>query len=201
MGRNVDYNLQEFYNILTRKSPIRFGHQFLVEFYGEDLNDPNITGAFSLSTSNQNNVTDNITYYVQASKIPEVKVNSAKVNYFAAGFEVPGVISYPDQWTVDILLGQDMLQYNRLQSWQEAMSSYRLSGGGYKVIPKVNAHVHLLDSTMQYSSKTYVMEGVWIEQLGNLEFQYQEGAAEPMKCSCTFAMQYWYEKDVEQDPL
>ena len=147
-----------------------------------------------------NDIVNNITYYVQSSKIPEVNINSAKVSYFAAGFEVPGVVKYPDQWTVEILLGQDMLQYRRLQSWQEALSNYRYSGGGYKVIPSVNARVNLLDSTMRNVVRSYVMEGVWIENLGNLEFQYQEGAAEPMKCTCTFAMQYWYELD-EGDPL
>jgi hypothetical protein len=44
------------------------------------------------------------------------------------------------------------------------------------------------------------MEGVWIESLSPLEFQYQEGSAEVHKCKCTFALQYWFDT-ADGDPL
>lgn len=197
MGNKTNtYNLMEFYNNITKTRPLRYGHQFTIEFLGSSLG--GLTGYFN--PPNESEPVNNITYYVQSSKIPQVEINSAKVAYFAAGFEVPGVVKYPDQWTVEILLGQDLGQYKRLQSWQEAMSSYRLSGGGNKIIPEVKAKVNLLDSKMRNVVKTYMMEGVWIENLSELSFQYQEGAAEIMKCTCTFTMQYWYDLD-DGDPL
>lgn len=125
MKRN-SYNLMEFYKNITQKHPLRYGHQFTVEFQGSSLNGIE-TGDFN--PTNPTDIQNNITYYVQSAKIPSVDIGSAKVNYFAAGFEVPGVIKYPDSWDVKILLDQDLTQYKRLQSWQEAMSSYAYSQG------------------------------------------------------------------------
>ena len=42
-GRNNRYNLKEFYKNITQQHPLRFGHQFTVEFYGNDRGD---TGDF-----------------------------------------------------------------------------------------------------------------------------------------------------------
>ena len=196
------YNLMEFYKNITQRHPLRYGHQFTVEFFGDSLGDLATTGNFGPSTPGD--VKGNFTYYVQSSKIPAVDINSAKVSYFAAGFEVPGVIKYPESWDVEILLDQDLTQYKRLQSWQEAMSSYKYSGGGSKTIPSVIAQVNLLDNTMQRIVKSYRMEGVWIADLGNVDFQYSEGASDIQKCKCTFTMQYFYElKDGSDqgDPL
>lgn len=194
-GRQNTYNLRDFYNNITKRHPLRYGHQFTIEFItgGSD------TGGFGKDDTK--NVMNNITYYVQSSKIPSVDINSAKVSFYSAGFEVPGVIKYPENWDVTILLGQDLLQYRLLQRWQETISDYRRSGGGVKTIPNVKAYVNLLDSTMQNVVKTYVMEGVWIENLSELKFEYKEGESTTMTCTCTFTMQYWYEADVEGDPL
>jgi hypothetical protein len=111
----------------------------------------------------------------------------------AAGFEVPGTVKYPEEWTVEIIIDQGLTQYNRLLSWQQAMSDYKRSQGGSKVIPNIFAKVNLLDNTMRNITKSYIMEGVWIEELSQLDFQYQEGSAEVAKCKCKFALQYWYD--------
>lgn len=191
------YNLMEFYKNITQTHPLRYGHQFTVEFLGNSLGGVE-TGDFG--PSSPGDIKNNITYYVQSSKIPQIEINSAKVSYLAAGFEVPGVVKYPDSWDVEILLDQDLTQYKRLRSWQEAMSSYKYSGGGYKTIPNVIAQVNLLDNTMQNIVKSYRMEGVWIADLQNIDLKYQEGATEISKCKCTFTMQYFYEIQ-NGDPL
>lgn len=180
-------------NGITKNTPLRFGHQFTVEFQGYDL--PDYLQSTGKSTS------ENITYYVKSASIPKVDVKSANVSFLAAGFVVPGVIAYPDSWKVDILLDQDLTMYRRLKLWHEEISSYRLDGGGKKVIPYVTANVNLLDNTMQNIVRRYIMEGVWISELGNVDFKYQEGASEVLKCSCTFTMQYFYEAQGEDDPL
>lgn len=197
MARTNTYNVMEFYKNITQKHPLRYQHQFTVEFLGSSLGTIE-TGDFN--TSDTSDIRNNITYWVQSSEIPSVDVSSVHVDFYSAGFEVPGVIKYPDSWTCEILIDQDLTQYNRLRSWQEAMSSYTKSGGGYKTIPNVIAKVNLLDSTMQYVVKSYVMEGVWINDLSNLEFAYKEGSTDILKCTCTFTMQYFYEIN-EDDPL
>lgn len=93
-----------------------------------------------------------------------------------------------------------MSKYFALKNWQENMSSYNLSTGGNKLVPNVQAKVVLLDSFMQ-PSKTYIMEGVWINKLGEIQFAYEEGSSAIQECECTFIMQYWYEADTETDPL
>lgn len=190
------YNLKKFYNQIITKTPLRFGHQFTVQFNGRDL----IRYA-GPGFNQQNEPKFNITYYVRASEIPQIDINSAKVSYFSAGFEIPGTIKYPEQWNVTILLDQDLTQYNILRRWQEEMSSYRISGGGVKTIPNITASVNLLDRTFQNVVKEYVMEGVWISDLGQVDFQYQEGSSDAKTCACTFNFQYFYEKDIEKDPL
>lgn len=91
--------------------------------------------------------------------------------------------------------------YRRLKMWHEEISSYRLDGGGKKIIPNVYANVNLLDNTMQNIVRRYIMEGVWISELGDVSFQYQEGASDVLKCTCKFTMQYFYEYEGELDPL
>ena len=197
MARSNTYNLMEFYKNITQKHPLRYQHQFTVEFLGSSLGTI-LTGDFNASDTSD--IRNNITYWVQSSQIPQVTVSSVHVDFFAAGFEVPGVVKYPETWQTSILIDQDLTQYNRLRSWQEAMSSYTKSGGGYKTIPNVIAKVNLLDATMQYVVKSYIMEGVWIQDLSELSFEYKEGSSETMSCNCTFTMQYFYEVD-EKDPL
>lgn len=146
-------------------------------------------------------VNENLTYYIKSASIPQSEIKNANVAFLAAGFVVPGIISYPEDWTVDILLDQDLTMYRRLKMWHEEISSYRLDGGGKKVIPHVTANVNLLDNTMQNIVRRYVMEGCWIQELGNVDFKYEEGSSTVQKCTCKFAMQYFYEVQGEQDPL
>jgi hypothetical protein len=113
------YNLQDFYSQILKTKPVRLGHQFYIEFNGPDATSVGLD--------------QNTKYYVKSSKIPAVDITSAKVAYFGAGFEVPGVIKYPDSWEVKILLesgdASAMSRYLALKRWQENISSYKLSTG------------------------------------------------------------------------
>lgn len=71
----------------------------------------------------------NFSVYVKSSKIPAVDITSAKVAYFGAGFEVPGVIKYPESWEVKIILDQNLTVYKKLRAWMEYHSSYKNSTG------------------------------------------------------------------------
>jgi len=66
--------------------------------------------------------------------------------------------------------------------------------------------VSLLDNTMQNIQKVFVMEGVWIQSLGQVQFNYSNGGAQLATCAATFEYQYFYpaedaEKPTESDPL
>ena len=187
MSKN-QYDLKQFYTSIIRKNPLRFGYQFIVQFFSS----PGSPGFYL--NNDPNDPKYMFTYYVQTTSIPKVEIGSAKVAFLAAGFEVPSVVKYPESWTVDILIDQGMTQYNNLLHWQEQISSYRNSQGGTKTIPQTYAKLTLLDSSMRETSKKYTMMGVWIQQLGELQFEYKEGSTQISKCKCTFALQYWYER-------
>jgi hypothetical protein len=192
MSRTNEFNLKEFYTGIIKQTPFRFGHQFTVEFFSND----------SEQTSYFTNVNGQpITYYIRSTKIPKADIKSATVPFLAAGFVVPGVIAYPEEWDVTILLDSQLTAYTNLKRWHDSISSYKWDGGGKKVIPSVTGKVNLLDNTMQNVVKRYMIEGIWIQELGNVDFQYQEGAGEVKTCPCKFTMQYFYEVDVETDPL
>ena len=189
--------LENFTMIQQKNGGIRLGHQFVVEFHGlERIDRPKLKKLLEGLT--KNNLS--ITYYIQSASIPQVEIGSAHVDYMAAGFELPGVIKYPDQWSTKIILDQGLTYYNILREWQEYMSSYWNNSGGDKRIPNVTAKVTLLNSAMDVPIRTYFMEGVWIESLGNIDFEYKEGSSDIQMCTCNFAFQYWYENK-EGNPL
>lgn len=75
---------------------------------------------------------------------------------------------------------------------------------GNKTIPNINAKVSLLDSDMRTIVKNYIIEGIWIQNLEEIKFQYSDGASQALTCKCKFAMQYFYEdtnKYSEGNPL
>lgn len=37
-------------------------------------------------------------FWIKSASIPNVDITPAKVNFLANGFEVPGVVKYPDTW-------------------------------------------------------------------------------------------------------
>ena len=79
--RKNTYNLMDFYRNNTQQHPLRYGHQFTVEFLGRSLNGIE-TGDFV--GADPNSVIDNITYYVQSSSIPKVNIGNVNVPFFAA---------------------------------------------------------------------------------------------------------------------
>lgn len=98
------YNLQNFYSSLLKRHPIRLGHQFYIEFIGPEAT------SFGLDGSDEGT---KFKYYAKSSKIPAVDITSAKVPFYGAGFEVPGVVKYPDSWNVKILLESGMSSGSR----------------------------------------------------------------------------------------
>ena len=119
------YDLKGFYNNIIKHHPLRFGHQFTVEFF---TGGSSTTGMFN-GNGDGTEPSHMFTYFVQATSIPKVEITAGKVAYLAAGFEVPSTVKYPDSWTVDIIIDQGLSQYNKLVSWQEAMSDLRTSQG------------------------------------------------------------------------
>jgi hypothetical protein len=65
------YDLKGFYNNIISRHPLRYGHQFTVEFFGRDLGNFFKTGDF-VGNGDGKDPTNMFTYYVQSTSIPKV---------------------------------------------------------------------------------------------------------------------------------
>lgn len=189
------YNLASFYKNFVQKNPLFYGHQFFIEFYGTAI--ASIYGN-QWAADNQSQL--NPKFWIKSSAVPKVNIKPATVSFLANGFQIPGVVEYPETWNVTFILDQHLSQYKFLQLQMKYLSSLQASGGGSKIIPDLNARVYLLDTTMTKVVHTFIVEGIWLQSLPNINFQYQQGSSTIQQVNATFTMQYFY-TDRTGDPL
>lgn len=196
-------NLANFYNQIMKGNPLRYGYQFTIEFIGSDIG--TYTGQFDGNgkTGTTDISTNSLTYLAQSAKLPAAKISSAQAVFYGTEFSLPGIYSTgPGDWQIDFLLTEGMDQYEKLNNWQLAISDYKNSGGGRKLVPNVKARVNLLDQTHQFITKRFNIEGMWMEELGELSFAYKKDGSEVMKATAKFKYQYWWdESQGDGDPL
>lgn len=182
-------DLKSFYRSIMQKDPLLYNHQFTITFSGKDL------------PSFVQNGTDyeSITYYGKAASIPAVTVEQQEVSFLSQKFVVPKQVTYTDSWQTTIMMDQNMTHYQSLYDWQNLFASLKLSGGGLKIIPSVQAHVTLLDASLQYEISRFTLEGVFPSQIPDIDMQY-ENASNVIEFPCTFTYQYLYDED-DGNPL
>jgi hypothetical protein len=197
MSKANQINIREFYNNL-KKNPLRYKHQFTLEIQGDSdfLN--------KISLGNSTNIDNCITYWGKSTSIPETTVTEAKVDFFGNGFVVPGIVQYPEDWKVTLILDEDLTIYEKIKQWSDYISNLGLNGGSIeqdgKTIKNVKGKVNLLDETMTKVTETFCIEGIWPKEVGEIKFNYKEGASEIKTFDVTFAMQYFYAES-DKDPL
>jgi len=193
MPQANDIHLKEFYRNVLAKSPLFYGHQFVVTFTGDI---PEMIKA-------KPNDTKSITYYVKSAKVPKIDIKENKVAFLSQQFVVPGGITYGDSWDVQVLMTNDIIHYDSLYEWQEWYANLKNDGGSsdghVKAIPNTIAHVKLLDSTLQSEIKEFNLVGIYPTKIPDLKMKY-ENASNGVDFSCTFTYQYMYRTD-EGDPL
>lgn len=193
------YNLANFYKSITQKHPLFYGNQFIIQFYGKTLEQFSFYKTY-WGTQSQYNPT----FWIKSASIPKSTIGQVTATFFATDFKVPGAIQYPDTWDVKLITDQSLTQYKFFKQMAEYVSSLDRSGGGIKVIPDLRASVHLLDSTMQYITTTYIIQGIWVSKIGQLQMAYNAGESSIMQTAVTFSMQYFYESpdgSTASDPL
>lgn len=194
------YHIADMYHQILQKHPLQYKHQFIIEFIAPVGQTGSIFDGDEAFGRKDHTSIDSITYWGQSASIPEQTINSAKINFLANEFEVPGVVKFGDNWSIKLLLDQELTQYKKLEAWQNYISDFSKSGGGRKVIPNVQAKVSLLDASMQNITNSFILEGVWINKLGNIAFQYESGGAGIPDCTATFSYQYFYPADDLEQP-
>jgi len=184
MSRSNEINLKSFYRNIMQKDPLLYGHQFSVIFSGSDL-----PGDVQRGTDYTS-----ITYYGKSAEIPAVTIQESTVNFLSQDFVVPRQVTFGETWKVKIMLDQNMTHYQSLYNWQNSFASLKLSGGGVKIIPSVQAHVTLLDASLQYEISRFTLEGVYPTQIPDLQLLY-ENQSNIVDFECTFVYQYMYDED------
>jgi hypothetical protein len=201
-------NISDFYNKIQQSGGLRYGYQFLVKLFF-DKAVFNTRGAYSdkdLILFKQYGINgyekiidanpatkDDLTFFAQATQLPGTTLDATQVQYFAQGFRFPGIIKYDAQWSIDILLDQDLTIYKQLRIWQEMMSSIVRNSGGNKVIPNARGKLYLLDSYGDATKpdRIYAMEGIFPKEVPVINMQYTEGSSTIKTVKVQFALQYF----------
>lgn len=191
-----DYTLTGFYKEIMRTVPMLYNYQFILEFAPRDVgselfNDPS-------------NPENNFTYYAQSARLPQINIVKGRASYFGTEFRVPGTIQYQHDYSVKILLEQNMNMYEKLRIWMRRLSDLRLDGGGNRLIPNVALYLNLLKSDHKEISTRYVLEGVWPTRISDIGLKYAQNDTTPLTVTCDFKYQYCYRDDDFQgtnDPM
>ena len=118
---------------------------------------------------------------------------TGKTTFLGTEFRTPGVLKYGQNWTVKVLIDQNLFAYKGLKNWRRTISRLEIDGGGIKTIPNVQARVSVISPDHQKCVNSYILEGVWIKRLGNIQLQYNtNGGENPSECDVEFRYQYSY---------
>jgi hypothetical protein len=192
-----DYHLRNFYTNIMKNNALLYKYQFLVEFIGLDQ--------LGIDITDPSDASKNITYFVQSADIPGYSMQNGKTVFMGTEFRIPGVRKYDHSWAPQILLDESLFAYKGLQKWREKISSLTIDGGGQKVIPNVQARISLLSPDHQTKVTSFILEGVWIKDLGEISLAYSaNGGGDLLKIPVTFRYQYVYKDDTfdqSADPL
>lgn len=179
-----DYNLKSFYTNIMKSTSLLYKYQFIVEFIGLD----------AYGITDQSDASRNISYYLKSANIPGVSLATGKTTFLGTEFRMPGPLKFGQNWTVKILLEENLFAYKGLQAWRESISSLELDGGGSKTIPNVQARVSVLSEDHQTCTDSFILEGVWLKKLGaisNLQYS-TNGGENPVEVDAEFRYQYSY---------
>jgi hypothetical protein len=186
MANTTGFNLKNFYNILMNDKSVLYQYQFVAEFHGLDPD---------WGISDSSDAAGNISYYIQSASIPGVTLTTFNTPYLGTEFRTPGVKTFQHSWAVNVLLVQNFKIYDGFRRWQEHISSLQLDGGGDRAIPNVTARMSILDPTSQNKIKSFILEGVWIQNVAQISLQYEQGGGNPMNIGMSLRYQYVYKDD------
>lgn len=188
----MNRNIADFYNEIQSHKGLRYSYQFIVKLaFEQNMFDPSNRGQYSeidnvllaqygfnlqtlgeLTNPNPSKPENNLTFLAQSTSLPQTKINTVKVDYFAQGFRFPGLIEYDKTWNINILLDQQLSIYRQLRLWQEMMSSIARNNGGNKTIPNVRGDIQLLDQYGRQIERRFFVEGIFPVTVPPIEMVY-----------------------------
>lgn len=187
----ADKNLKNFYNNVMRDKPLLYKNQFYVEMF-----------AGNYVERNESTPELDFSYYVQSTSIPGAQLANGKTVFFGTEFRIPGVKQFDHNWSVTILLDEDLTIYKKLEQWRNDISNLKINGGGKKQLTNYYAKVHLLNETHTNIVETFIIGGIWLKSLGDISLAYASGGGDVVKIPAEFRYQYIYKSsDSAGDPL
>lgn len=184
---NSTYTVQNFYRNIAQNIPMLLQYQFLVTIipgngvYGDDVN--------------KGVDFDKIQILTQAANIPRNTIGTADINYFGKSFSVPTTTQTQNQheWKTNIILTNDMKEYNQLRNLMLKFSSLERNMGGIRTVPNLDIIVDVLDqfSQINKSQPRVILKGAFPTNLQEVRLEYKE-QADVIKPEVTFTYQYSY---------
>ena len=208
-------NLADFYNEIQNAGGLRYSYQFLVKLaFDQQMFDPTNRGQYSavdnvllaqlglnldtlgeLTVPNPQQTKNDLTFFAKSTSLPKTTITTAKVEYLAQSFELPGIVTYDKQWTINVFFDSQLSIYRELRLWQEMMSSIARNNGGNKTIPNVRADIQFLDNYGEEITRRYFVEGIYPTDVPEIQMNYKQGSSSIKEGAVTFAMQYFREVD------
>lgn len=143
------------------------------------------------------------TFFAQASTVPGFTQGVNETQYHGMTFRSPANITFESPWSITVRCDADMKIRDAVEAWIKESADLEKGGGGNKKIPQYNAKVDLLDDELEKINKTYILEGVFPESLGELTIDH--ASTEISTFDLSIAYQYWYAANEEsgqgEDPL
>lgn len=213
-------NIANFYKEIQNQSGLRLSYQFLVRLAFPEgiLRDRGVNTSYDnviwrqlgitdpytlneLTNPNPQDPTRNLIFFAQGTSVPQTRINTVQVEYFAQSFRFPSIITYDENWSLSILLDEKLTIYRQLVAWQELISSIARNNGGNKTIPNVYGDVQLLNSFGNAIQRRFTIEGIFPNSVPRLSMRYQDGGGSPMMLDpVQFTMQYFRQVPVDQVP-
>ena len=141
---------------------------------------------------------ENLQFFATSTTLPGKTLNPVDVPYFGQNFKIPTNADYGGEWSITARVDNKIQLKKSLMKWMNEFSDLSKNGGGDKKMTSYNVTIDLLDNDLETITDTYILEGVFPTNMGELALD--QSAAEVVTMEIGLAFQYWYNKD-DDDPL
>lgn len=123
----------------------------------------------------------------QSTSQPERSIGAITIPYKAsAGFVVPGKLSYPHDWDVTFVEGEDRYVLRNFYTWLNTIIDDRTNSGS--AVSKIDIHLNMLNTDGSYALQTRLI-GCWPRRMSDVALDYTN--EDVMRFTVTFAYDRW----------
>lgn len=134
--------------------------------------------------------------YARSATLPARSIQNVKANYMGLGFNIPGVVNYPnsESYTLEFFNDAKNNVRQKFEDWTRDTFNDTNSTGNY-FTPTQSSVIDLiqLDSQMEKVAQ-YQLVGVSIRNVGDIRYDFAEGTGQIVRFPVTLAYHYFIRK-------